>query len=31
MEDGENKKKAKGTNKCVIKECLTLMIIKTGY
>ena len=31
MDDGRNKKKAKGTKKCVIKKCLNLMIIKAAY
>ena len=31
MDDGNSDKKAKGTNKCVIKKYLNLMIIKIAY
>ena len=31
MDNDSNKKKAKGTKKCVIKRSLSLMIIKIAY
>ena len=31
IDNGNSDKKAKGTKKCVIKECLNLMIIKITY